>query len=50
MMIRIGNAVAAVLETLAAVCTEGARRLKRCPDCGQNKFYGKSCPNLGSDR
>lgn len=40
----------AVLERLANGCdwvaeqfTEAARRLRYCPDCGRNRFYGEAC-------
>lgn len=46
-MIRLGNALAAVFERLERWCAEAARRLKRCPTCRENVFYGRSCKQMG---
>jgi hypothetical protein len=46
-MIRLGNALAAVFAWLERLCWRASTRLKRCPTCGENLFYGRSCRDMG---
>ena len=44
--IAVGNRLAAWLEWLEEKCADGSRALKRCPNCGENYWYGQPCPEL----
>lgn len=42
-MITLRNILARWCERVASAFTEGERRLRVCPDCGRNCYYGKAC-------
>jgi hypothetical protein len=41
--IRAGNLLGQWLRKVAEVLEEGARRVERCPDCGENRWSGRPC-------
>jgi len=43
--IRQVNKLAVMLDWVADKLTHLSQLLKRCPDCGENLWYGKACPN-----
>jgi hypothetical protein len=42
-LIPLSNALATLLFALAERVEDAARHLRRCPDCGRSRYYGRPC-------